>query len=336
MKYSVGLGITSACNYQCPHCYSRTKCAPEYLTKETVRKLCERLDIETLNLGTGESCLHPDFLEIISIIDYNVPRMALTSNGLSIMQLPSRILKQFHDIDVSLDFPFRQGHDLWRADGAYENVIKAIEKCKENGVEVSIVCCMMNTNYMHMDNMVSFAKKLGTNLRINIYKPVHTDKFTLSYDEFWEGISLLFKNSTILSCSEPIVNALLNISPEGQGSPCGKKSFRVTPSGKVVPCVYCTLGHFGIEEVISGGESIFDDLIDRHEFREAPGPCENCKLLEICRGGCVGRRQHNDISKPDDYCFMLNGKKPSIKFRVGKSRGLVHSDYLCTIIVEGN
>ena len=91
---------------------------------------------------------------------------------------------------------------------------EAIKKCQRLDVEFSITTALMNINYKQVASLLKKAGREGSNLRVNIFKPVPKAgiyEYTLSFEEFWEGMSLLFSNGKLISCSEPIVNAMLNI-----------------------------------------------------------------------------------------------------------------------------
>src|SRR3989442_10290169 len=52
---------------------------------------------------------------------------------------------------------------------------------------------------------VAFA--VGANYRVNVYQPVKTDAFTLTYEEFWEGFRRLLASTRVVSTTEPNLNA---------------------------------------------------------------------------------------------------------------------------------
>lgn len=334
MKYSVGIGLTDKCNLKCPHCYSRSGDAPAFLPAETVMRLCESLEIKDINFGTGESWLHPQFLEIVKALRDEQMEMALTTNGYTVAKMSDQELRLFQEIDFSLDFPNEPENDSWRGGGSFRSVTSGIYRCQEAGCEVSVACCLMNNNYKYMGKMVELCAGLGVHLRINVYKPVHTNAYKPSYSEFWEGIRLLLGNSRLVSCSEPIVNALMGHRPSSAGGPCGKGSLRVKPSGEIIPCVYWRDTGIFVDDILANGSEILEALVERVNMRHIPEVCNSCSVLDICGGGCAGRRVHESLLAPDEYCFMLRGDIPDIKFRWASSRDLVHSGYLCTLIVD--
>jgi radical SAM protein with 4Fe4S-binding SPASM domain len=224
--------------------------------------------------------------------------------------------------------------------GASKDVLSGVERCKKLGVEVSLVTAMMKENCRQIDKVAALARSLGVNLRINTYKPVNTDKHKLTYEEFWLGIKLLLESASLISCSEPVVNVLLGNKTLDGGFPCGKQSLRINPDGGVVPCVYWKEPKCTLEDIVEwhkrSSEIEFKAVVATlsNESRAIPEACVSCAHVDACKGGCAATRYYNDPKKPDPYCFVLKGgEKPDIKWTWAKAKDLVHSSYLCTIIV---
>ena len=74
---------------------------------------------------------------------------------------------------------------------------------------------------------------------MNAYQAVRTDAYRLTYAEFWEGYRRLFAEGLVVSCSEPVVRAVMGLGDVR--SPCGHGSIRFNPRGQVIPCVYWPL-----------------------------------------------------------------------------------------------
>lgn len=336
---ALGIGFTNACNYKCSHCYSRNQ-GTAFLPLKRFRYLCDNLPIQSINFGTGESYLHPDFEKAVEYAHGKGIKLSVTSNGYTIRMLDDAHLTMFNDIDLSLDFTDPKRHDDFRGAGASSDVLRGVERCDALGVEASLVTAMMKENCRQIDRVSRLARSLGVNLRINTYKPVNTDKHKLTYEEFWTGIKLLLESASLISCSEPVVNVLLGNKTLDGGFPCGKQSLRINPNGGVVPCVYWKDAKCSLEDVVdmyrqssNGG---FAKAIAKlsEESRAIPEECADCAHVDVCKGGCAATRHYNDPRKPDPYCFVLKGDKPDIKWTWAKSKSLVHSSYLCTIIVE--
>ncbi|MDD5438827.1 MAG: radical SAM protein [Candidatus Omnitrophica bacterium] len=337
---SVGIGTTGNCNLSCPHCYSRPL-RGYTLTLEDVAALIDGKNVKSINFGTGENILNPDFVAIVDHCHDRGIKLSLTSNGYGIIALADDVLRKFNDIDISLEFLDKKLQDDFRHGNSWDFVGKSIEKCKRLGVEFSIATALMNVNYKEVPRLLEKAATEGCNLRLNVFKPVPKagiTKFALTYEEFWEAIGLLFSHGRLISCSEPIVNAMLNIPPIVPQSPCGMSSIRVHPTGQVVPCVYWSEGDVHINDLVDSFEPAFQSKSFR-DARIIPEWCtKNCDKVNVCGGGCVSRRfLSGDINAPDRYCPIYHKKTiPAIKVTHAKgSKDLVHSSYLCTLIFEG-
>ena len=229
MGLSIGIGLTNDCNLNCAHCYRPTDQVYR-LTLADIKTICQHLPVSAMGMGTGENGLHPQFLEIVGYLRDQGIKLTMASNGYSLNTIPDEYLRAFHDVEVSIDFPTEQEQDLFRGRGNWQDVHAARERCRKLGIEVSVLATMMNTNYDKMDGLARLARSLGANLRVNVYQPVRTDRFQLSYEQFWEGYRRLFASAQLVSCTEPVVRAVLGLG--SAVSPCGRHSIRFTPQGQ--------------------------------------------------------------------------------------------------------
>jgi radical SAM protein with 4Fe4S-binding SPASM domain len=318
---TIGIGLTNKCNLNCEHCYSRKMVEKEFDIKDANKILTTFPNLEFINFGTGESILNKQFKNIINLFYSKGIKMAITSNSLSINKMEENLLSKFEDVDISLDFPKAKLHDKWRCHpGLFKDVLNAIKKCKKFKINVSIVSVLMANNFNYFPGFKKILDKYNINLRINIYKPVNKDQFTPTYDQFWSAIKDISENFEVVSCSEPILALVWkNIS---NGSKCGN-SIRIHPDGELSSCVY-----------IKNGES---NKKFNHDKKILPSLCKKCDFSDRCMGGCYGRRiAENRKNFPDLYCpFLYGKKKPTIRFKKHKqSKDLIHSNYLCTIILR--
>ena len=113
MQVSVGIGLTNDCDLDCAHCY-RPQGRIYQLSLDDVRAICERLDVASFNMGTGENWLHPQFPDIVAYLVERGIKMSMASNGYSLNTLPDEILSAFHDVEVSVDYATEREQDLDR------------------------------------------------------------------------------------------------------------------------------------------------------------------------------------------------------------------------------
>ncbi|MBN1583599.1 MAG: radical SAM protein [Anaerolineae bacterium] len=326
MGFSVGIGLTNDCNLNCAHCYRPTDQIYQLALAE-IKTICQYLPVDAMGMGTGENSLHPQFLEIVSYLRDQGIKLTMASNGYSLNTIPDEYLRAFHDVEVSIDFPTEQEQDIFRGRGNWQAVHMAIERCRKLGIEVSILATMMSTNYDKMSQMVGLARSVGTNLRVNVYQPVQTDSFRLSYEQFWQGYRGLFSLGQLVSCSEPVVKAVLGQTPVF--SPCGSHSIRFTPQGRVIPCVYWPGGTLTIADVPRLGEKI----LDTSEFqlaRQVPGSAKDCP----CQGGCASRRAlTGQLNRHDEYCPWVRGDEIHLEVEMAPLKDLPRGKNVCTTIV---
>src|SRR3990172_11583564 len=65
--FALGLGLTNECNLACDFCYRDTS-RVDRLSLDQVRAVMERIPVRSVNLGTGENGLHPEFLPILAYL----------------------------------------------------------------------------------------------------------------------------------------------------------------------------------------------------------------------------------------------------------------------------
>ena len=329
MGFSVGIGLTNDCNLACAHCYRDTQ-SINYLSLDQVKKVCESVPVDAMGMGTGENILNPEFVEIASYLSDRGVKISIASNGHSLMTAPQHILQMFNDVELSIDFPTEAEQDKFRGPGNWALVHKAIERCQSLGIEVSILSTLMLTNFDKMDRMVALARSDGCNLRVNAYQAVKTDAFRLSYEQFWEGYQRLFSAGLVVSCSEPVVRAVMGLADVQ--SPCGRHSIRINPRGQLIPCVYWpAIGTNGL--VIEDLSRLGDQVLEEDAFRAArfdPPAASDC----ACQGGCASRRALNhNLDAHDEYCPWERGDTIDLEWKPAPAKDLMRSGNVCTTVV---
>ena len=329
MAYSVGIGLTNDCNLACKHCYRDTDHISQ-LSLEQVKRVCESIPVESMGLGTGENALHQQFIPIIEYLHGRGIRLSIASNGYSLTKMPDRILEAFHDVEVSIDFPDQVEQDRWRSEGNWALVHRAMERCQQKGIEVSILATLMSVNYTRMNEMVLLARRNGVNLRVNVYQAVKSDAFRLTYEAFWEGYQRLFAEGKVISCSEPVVRAVMDLGDIK--SPCGRSSIRITPRGQVIPCVYWpseVASTPTIDDLIHLGTAVISDG-SFNNARSVPRIAADCP----CQGGCGSRRALNhSLDAHDDYCPWVRGDDIHLEWQLAPVKDLMRAKNVCTTIV---
>lgn len=330
--FALGLGLTNECNLACSFCY-RDPTRIDRLTLDDVRAVINRLPVRSVNLGTGENGMHPDFLSIIDFLRTQPIKLTITSNGHSIAILDDEHVRAFHDVEFSLDYPTQEEQDAQRGAGNWTLIHQQAERCRDLGVPVTIVAVMMKSNYLKLAEVAHIARQMQAPLRVNVYQSVRTDTFALTYEEYWEGFRRLFAQTKVISIGEPLVRAMAGLpSPETECG-CGAATIRVTPRGTTQPCVYWPGDGEPLLHLLDVGE----DIRLTPSFvaaRMVPQKCEPCQFRETCRGGCAGRRiLQGALEEPDFYCPVIRSDHPRLEIEMAPARDLPKLGSACTTVV---
>src|SRR6266496_451204 len=329
-QFALGLALTNECNLACSFCY-RDPDRVDRLTLDQVHAIMERLPIRSVNLGTGENGMHPDFQRILAFLKSQDVKLTITSNGHSIAILDDEDVRAFHDVEFSLDYPTGAEQDAQRGAGNWDLIHEQATRCRRLGVSVTIVAVMMKANYSRLADVARVAKRFEAPLRVNVYQSVRTDVFALSYEEYWDGFRRLFAETDVIVIGEPLVRALAGLPPLAGG--CGVGTVRVTPRATTQACVYWP----GAGQPLSMLLEVGEEIVNSAAFvaaRILPQACEPCEFRETCHGGCAGRRKlQGALDQPDIYCPITRGEGPRLDVRMAAARGLPKFGSACTTVV---
>jgi radical SAM protein with 4Fe4S-binding SPASM domain len=329
-SFALGLGLTNECNLACAFCY-RDPERTDRLSLDQVRRVVESVPLRSVNLGTGENGMHPEFHQMLAYLRRQPLKLTMTSNGYSVQVLPDADLKAFHEIEFSLDYPTEAEQDEQRGNGNWALIHEQAARCQSLGVPVTFIAVMMRTNFDRLADVAAIAKTYGAPLRLNVYQAVRSDSFALTYDEYWTGFQQLFDKTDVLAIGEPLVRAMAGLPPRLGG--CGFGTIRVTPRATVQPCVYWPGAGAKLDVLLD----LREEILETESFeaaRSLPAACQSCDFAASCRGGCAGRRRLLGLlGEPDPYCPVIRGERRPLAIRLAQGRSLAKSDSACTTVV---
>jgi radical SAM protein with 4Fe4S-binding SPASM domain len=327
---SLGLGLTNECNLSCAFCY-RDPTRADRLSLDQVKAVMERLPVRSVNLGTGENGMHPDFKAMLAYLRTQPVKLTLTSNGHSVAVLEDDELRAFHDIEFSVDYSTQAEQDAQRGPGNWALIHQQAERCVGLRVPVTVIAVMMKANYLRLADVARIAKQFDAPLRVNVYQAVRSDIYALTYEEYWTGFRSLFAETDVIAIGEPLVRAMAGLPPL-KGA-CGVSTVRVTPRATTQPCVYWPGTGEPLSDLISAGPDILSSA-PFEQARTLPQFCEPCEFREPCHGGCAGRRRlQGALLQPDCYCPIIRGDRPSLEVRMAANRDLPKLRSSCTTVV---
>jgi radical SAM protein with 4Fe4S-binding SPASM domain len=328
--FALGLGLTNECNLSCSFCY-RDPTRVDRLSLDQVRAVMDGLPVRSVNLGTGENGMHPEFAAMLAYLRRQPIKLTITSNGHSIDVLDDAQVRAFKDVEFSLDYPTEAEQDRQRGAGNWRLIHEQAARCRRLGVPVTFIAVMMRANFDRLADIAEVVEAYDAPLRINVYQSVRSDVYALTYDEYWRGFEALFARTDAIAIGEPLVRAMAGLPPRLGG--CGVATVRVTPRATVLPCVYWPGGGAPLDLLLDLGGGI----TDTEAFvaaRSVPGACSGCDHRATCGGGCGGRRRLLDaIDRPDPYCPVVRGENRRLNVRMATSRELPKLESACTTIV---
>ena len=123
---------------------------------------------------------------------------------------------------------------------------------------------------------------------------------------------------------------------KASGCACGRRTIRVTPTRRVIPCVYWPEKGLPLEGVWELGEAVLQSE-DFCATRTLPAQCRGCAFQDTCAGGCAGRRiLAGDLGAPDPYCPVIRGESPRLNAQIIPGPALLKSGSACTTILQAN
>jgi radical SAM protein with 4Fe4S-binding SPASM domain len=327
---ALGLGLTNECNLACAFCY-RDPTRADRLSLDQVKAVMERLPVRSVNLGTGENGMHPDFKAMLAYLRTQPVKLTITSNGHSVAVLEDNELRSFHDIEFSLDYPTLAEQDAQRGHGNWALIQQQAERCLRLRIPVTIIAVMMKSNYLRLVHVARVAKQFDAPLRVNVYQAVRSDVYALTYEEYWEGFQRLFEETDVIAIGEPLVRAMVGLPPLRAG--CGVSTIRVTPRATTQPCVYWPGPGEPLSDLISAGVNVLSST-SFEQARTLPQTCSQCEFRDSCHGGCAGRRSlQGALLQPDSYCPIIRGERPILRIRMAADRDLPKLSSCCTTVV---
>ena len=366
---NIGWTLGNDCPYRCTHCYSmNARVKGRNMTVDMIDRVVEQMQmnaVETVNLGGNEPIFTNGLNPAASLLPYIVRRLAdagidvgLTTSGISLLYLWKHFPDAFHllnDVDVSLDSPNEELHNANRGAKIYHQAIDALKLCQEHRKPHTVIMCAMSWNFdiPAIDELVSIARSLGANVRINPLKPVQPKhmEVTLTPEMYYRGFSRLLELCDPVDLGEPPLAARTD-HQAAKRCPCGRTSFRIhsiTPAGEihVSPCVYLhdykspfDLLKHDLHTIINSPQ--FRIFRQRNKNPEHVSGCLGCGLITQCGGGCVARAYLHELHVTgrksfrarDPYCPKEHDVKVPFPRRpvVHSDEKLVHMDYLCTWI----
>jgi radical SAM protein with 4Fe4S-binding SPASM domain len=322
--------VTKRCNLWCKHC-SISEEAPEELTTEEGFSLIEeaaKLGHVKFGFTGGEPLLRNDIYNLIEYATSFDMQVVMATNGTLITSDVAKSLKKagLERAAISID-GIGTAHDDFRGvHGAFDDVLRGIKACEEEGLAVQLFTMVTRYNYAEIAKIIKLADDLKLWRIYLIYliamgRGKEIAEACLSTDEnmrFFDYIA--GKQGEVKVWLKPICNpqywaylkdkGLVDHDSEIEFAGCtaGITRFHIFPNGEVTPCAYLPAKAGNVRE------SSFLEIVRNSEMfkalraRNVKGQCATCRYKRIC-GGCRSRAYalSGDYLAEDPGCSLGNG-----------------------------
>ena len=170
---SLYIYAAGSCNLACRHCWIVPKFQPDgaggpYVKLEYVAKAIREgkpLGLRSIKLTGGEPLLHPQFRELVTLIDDAGLDIIIETNGTLVDETLAQFLKakpRVCFISVSLDGAKPETHDALRSvPGSYERAVAGIKNLVAVGFRPQAICTLHKGNVAEMEDVIKLAEALG-------------------------------------------------------------------------------------------------------------------------------------------------------------------------------
>lgn len=173
---SVLLSVTSACRYDCQHCYQKLDKGKDMdinLLCEVAEKL-DKMGVAFFNIEGGEPFLVFDRLKkLCQSIETGEIWVNSTGDGMTLDKLRQLKLSGVRGIMFSIHFPEAdEMNRFMKNPKAWDNVMSGISLCHEAGLEVASNTCLMREDFYNgnFQKILELSKTLGVSI-IQLIKP---------------------------------------------------------------------------------------------------------------------------------------------------------------------
>lgn len=168
---------TSLCNLSCKHCYNNSGIKHNnisFLDLEHIVFDLVALGAEHVSISGGEPLLHPEFDNIIGLLDKYPIKYQIITNG-TLLDSKIELIEYYKNnlyVQISLD-GVGSIHDELRGSGTFDSIEKNIKLLKEKNILYFFKTTIHKNNYTKLEDIVLKAIELGgTSISFSFINPV--------------------------------------------------------------------------------------------------------------------------------------------------------------------
>lgn len=299
--------ITNKCNFMCKHCHAIAGNARELSFEEciSVVEILASAGVGNIIIAGGEPLLKDNIFEIVhKLYEHNI-QCSIATNGYYITDDVAEKLavERVKDVQISLDFYEESMHDSFRGvKGCYRDAFYAIEKCKKQGINVSVNTVLTPYGISTIDKLGDLLRLSGVNawrVTINVpkgrgkslYKELHIDE-----KELINKVYELKQKFPGIVIDDPLCVMFWGTDNNiAKQCSAGKIMCAIESDGSIKPCIFYENSFGNI--LNENFKEIWKKMDIVREYIPEYEECRECKEKEMCLGGCKAYASYFDKSK---------------------------------------
>jgi len=304
------IALTYRCQNRCRFCYASSPYtghpAAEMSTAEVCRvieKIRFQAQVPTLSFTGGEPTLRPDLPDLVHYAAQVGLRTNLITNGVRCADagLVDRLAEAgLKSAQVSLEAPTAERHDLITGrPGSFAATVAGIDHLRRAGIHTHTNTTICLENRDSLKELIRFVQErfgfpyLSMNMVIKTGIALDNANQSLNYTGIGGIVKPLVDYSETRGIRfvwySPTPFCLFNPVDHGLGSKscaCISGLLSVNPSGEVLPCSSYDRGVGNLLKRPFGEIWNSDAALYYRERRYVPPACRECRLVNLCGGGC--------------------------------------------------
>ena len=298
--------LTNACNLNCIMCgRNAADFKPTVFDMDVFRSFEPLMDIveEVTLMGWGEPTIHPDFIEMLEIINKHSARKYFCSNGMNLKKIKNAIFDYNVDVfAVSLDGATDETNSRIRRGSKIDQITEDLKDIvrikKERGLKypwINFVFCAMRSNIRELPDLVRLAAEIGIEEVKVVYLTVFGDD--LMNESLWgqeELVKEVFEEAIRVGDELGILLKLPHyVGEDVAGDKLHKdcfvswRDFFLGSDGYVRPCMSTPIHFFEYDK-----DKDFMEMWNAHEYQKyisdvnnserMDSPCRRCYQSSHC------------------------------------------------------
>ncbi len=284
---TVLISVTSACIFNCEHCYQKNDIGKDIDIEKLVKvvKRLQNLGVAFFNIEGGEPFLVYDRLKMVCEVIDERSEVWINSTGDGMTSKKLQELKNFNITAVmfSMYSPYPDiVNKFMKSDKAWSSMVKGIELCDETDIPIAFNMCLKKQDFYNgiFDKLMERAKDFNASL-IQLIKPKPAGGWLENgVEDFSKADILKVKevvneyNSSKKYKDYPSISAQI-IEEDSRMFGCTAGStdrFYINAKGDMQPCEFLNIsfGNIDIDE--------FDEIYQKmRQCFEEPGECWLCE-----------------------------------------------------------